>query len=153
MMRRVAVSVRCGVEPAAYAQPRPVRAEDVDGELFADLNVYGAARCRGHAPTLRTMLGAALPPQATCCRTSQGESHGVAARLQPDIVPSRCGAMVAAGPHGQPRSCRLPATRCGLLLHRPKNRPAETWLSFACEAHATRLVAPRELLDRDQARA
>jgi hypothetical protein len=62
-----------------------------------------------------------------------------------------CGAMVATGPHGQPNSCRLPATRCGLLLHRPKNKPAEAWLVFACEPHADRLVAARELLDRDRA--
>jgi hypothetical protein len=61
-----------------------------------------------------------------------------------------CGAMVATGPHGQPNSCRLPATRCGLLLHWPKKKPAETWLVFACEAHASGLVAARELLDRDR---
>lgn len=62
-----------------------------------------------------------------------------------------CGAMVANGPQGRPNSCRLPATKCGLLLHRPKNKPAETWLVFACEAHASRLVAVRELRDRDRA--
>jgi hypothetical protein len=52
-----------------------------------------------------------------------------------------CGAMVATGPVGQPNSCRLPVTRCRLLLHRPKNKPAETWLVFACEAHASGLAA------------
>jgi hypothetical protein len=62
-----------------------------------------------------------------------------------------CGAMVATGPHGQPNSCRLPATRCGLLLHRPKNKPAEAWLGFACEAHAGGLITARGLLDRDRA--
>jgi non-ribosomal peptide synthetase component F len=44
-----------------------------------------------------------------------------------------------------------PMTRCGLLLHRPKNQPAEAWLVFACEMHAGRLVAARELPDRDPA--
>jgi hypothetical protein len=76
---------------------------------------------------------------------------------QPDYSPisfrlgiGGCGAMVATGPHGQPNGCRLPATRCGLLLRRPKNKPAEAWLVFACEAHVSGLVAARELLDRDR---
>jgi hypothetical protein len=77
---------------------------------------------------------------------------------QPDYSPmsfrlgaGSCGAIVPTGPHGQPTSCPAPVTRCGLLLHRPKNLPAEAWLAFACETHAVRLVAARELLDRDRA--
>jgi hypothetical protein len=77
---------------------------------------------------------------------------------QPDYSPMSfrlgvggCGAMVATGPHGQPHSCRLPATRCGLLLHRPKSKPAEAWRAFACEAHVKGLIAARQLLDRDRA--
>jgi hypothetical protein len=62
-----------------------------------------------------------------------------------------CGAMVPTGPHGRPNSCRLPVTRCGLVLReRPAGRPAEAWLVFACEAHAGDLIAARELLDRDR---
>jgi hypothetical protein len=39
-------------------------------------------------------------------------------------------------------------THAGLRLG---GQPLEAWLAFACTAHATELVAPRELLDRDQA--
>jgi hypothetical protein len=41
-----------------------------------------------------------------------------------------CGAMVATGPYGRPNSCRLPATTCGLLLRRPKNKPAKASHAF-----------------------
>ena len=37
------VPVRCGIEPAAHTQPRPVLAHDVDGELLADSNTDAAA--------------------------------------------------------------------------------------------------------------
>lgn len=66
---------------------------------------------------------------------------------QPDYSPMSfrlgvggCGAMVATGPYGQPNTCRLPATRCGLLLRRPKNKPAEAWLVFACVVSKRRRV-------------
>jgi hypothetical protein len=62
-----------------------------------------------------------------------------------------CGVVVPSGPQGQPRQCSTPATRCGLILHRMKGKPAETWLAFACEQHASGLTAARDLLDRDRA--
>ena len=49
---------------------------------------------------------------------------------------------------GTPRQCSARVTHAGL---RVGGLPLEAWLAFACTAHAAELVAPRELLDRDQA--
>jgi hypothetical protein len=49
---------------------------------------------------------------------------------------------------GTPRQCSARVTHAGL---RVGGQPLEAWLAFACPAHAAELVAPRELLDRDQA--
>lgn len=62
-----------------------------------------------------------------------------------------CGAILSSGPQGKPSQCWAPATRCGLIFHQMKGKPAEAWLAFACEQHAGKLIAARELLERDRA--
>ena len=59
-----------------------------------------------------------------------------------------CGAHRTTGFAGTPRRCSARVTHAGL---RVGGQPLEAWLAFACTAHAAELVAPRELLDRDQA--
>lgn len=62
-----------------------------------------------------------------------------------------CGAVVQSGPGGRPEQCFAPVTRCGLLLRRRfDGKPPEAWLAFACDGHADRLVAARDLLPRDR---